>query len=213
MAYYHDYPYPYYVPEPWRTTHVPRHFPERHFPLEHFRHAVGHTLANVADGVIHPWGPEQPIYNPSIDVRESKKNYYVDIELPGLDNKAKLSLTWSNSKTLLVQANLERPKVNEDEDEQAGEETTSATAATTPTPGNDQSTEGKDHEKGQNVALTVRERRIGSFARAFSFPTKVNHEELEAHVHAGLLRIKVPKAETYEIKPEHKEVEVKHSGA
>jgi len=218
MAYYHDFPYPpYYVPEPWRTTHVPRHFPERHFPLEHFRHTVGHTLGSVADTFIHPWGPEQPMHNPSIDVRESKKSYYIDIELPGLDNKAKLRIKWSSSKTLLVEAELERPKV--DEEAQDGEATASTTTATEPTPGDGQSAsgdanvEGKDHEKDKDIALTVHERRVGTFARAFSFPIKVNHEELEAHLHAGLLRVKVPKVETYEVKPEHKEVEVKHSGA
>jgi len=157
------------------------------------------------------------MHNPSIDVRESKKSYYIDIELPGLDNKAKLRIKWSSSKTLLVEAELERPKV--DEEAQDGEATASTTTATEPTPGDGQSAsgdanvEGKDHEKDKDIALTVHERRVGTFARAFSFPIKVNHEELEAHLHAGLLRVKVPKVETYEVKPEHKEVEVKHSGA
>jgi hypothetical protein len=71
----------------------------------------------------------------------------------------------------------------------------------------------EDNVRGEEVFLTVHERRIGLFARAFSFPTDVSHEKLEANLHAGLLRIKVPKKASEVTKQEHKEVAVKHSGA
>ena len=223
MPYYYNNPYPppYFVPEPWRTTYVPRHYPETHYPLEHFRHSVSHTLSNVADTIIHPFEHEQPIHNPCVDVRESKGNYYIDIELPGLESKDKLRIRWASSQTFLVETTLETPKI--DEDDLASEEATGSAAAVGSTPQvngpsnigekNNLKFDGKDDEKGKDVALTVHERRVGSFARAFSFPTGVSHEKLEATLHAGLLRLKVPKKDIDDVKPEHKEVEVKHSGA
>jgi len=219
MTFYQDHPYlPYYGPDPWHTTCVPRHFPERHFPLEHFRHSVGHTLSNVAGTIVHPLDGGQPTLNPSIDVRESKTTYYIDIELPGLDNVDKLRIRWSNSRTLLLETGLQRPEV--DEAGTGGAGTTSGTTATSDAtvPAENQSengsrTDGKEDVKGKDIALTVHERRIGSFARAFNFPTKVSHEGLDARLHAGLLRLTVPKVEAREVKEEHKEVNVKHSGA
>lgn len=222
MAFYYGYPYPpEYAPEPWRTTYIPRHYPEKHYPLEHFRHMVGHTLSNVADGFVHPFGTEQPIHTPRIDIRESKSKYYIDIELPGLEVKENLTIKWLNARTLLLETKMERPKI--EEDEPTGEQTNGNAAAAEPsseviTQSNknrkdDSNIDENDHTKGKDTALTVHERHIGGLARAFSFPTEVSHEQLEANLHAGLLRMKVPKKEINEVMPEHKEVKVKHSGA
>jgi len=205
---------PYYVPEPWRTTYVPRHFPEQHYPLEHFRHTLGHTISNVAGPLIHPFGSDPPIHTPAIDIRESKHNYYLDIELPGIGPSDKFKIRWVNSQTLLLETKIERPKIVEDEardivaDAEPGKETNAQSNADK----TDEATSKiKDGHKEKDIALTVHERRLGSFARAFSFPTAVSHENLEAHLHAGLLRIKVPRKDVEDVKSEHKEVDVKHS--
>jgi HSP20 family molecular chaperone IbpA len=219
MPYYYDYSYPF--AEPWRTTYVPRHFPEKHYPWEHFCHAIGHGISNVADNVIHPFAPEQPINNPWVDIRESKNNYYVDVELPGLENKDNLKIKWLNARTFLVETKIERPEI--EEQETTSEEADNGTTATNPAredhghSNSDYKDRSKideeDHTTRTDVALTVHERRLGLFVRAFSFPTDVCHEKLEANLHVGLLRIKVPKNVVDVVKSEHKEIEVKHSGA
>ena len=210
---------PYYVPEPWRTTYVPRHFPEQHYPLEHIRHTLGHTIGSVANNVagtlIHPFGSDPPIHTPAIDIRESKQNYYLDIELPGVGPSDKFKIRWVTSQTLLLETKIERPEIVEDE------ATDVAASAEPPKESNDKpdigekdraTSNAKGGNQGKDTALTVHERRLGSFARAFSFPTAVSHEKLEAHLQDGLLRIKVPRKDVEDVKPEHKEVEVKYGG-
>jgi len=222
MPYNYNYSYPF--PEPWRTTYVPRHFPEKHYPWEHFRSAIGHGISNVADNVIHPFGPEQPINNPWADIRESKNYYYVDVELPGLENKDNLKINWLDARTFLLETKIERPEIKEPET--TSDETGNSTTTTNPAqadPGHSKINEGDsatrtdvanegDSATRTDVAVTVHERRLGLFARAFSFPTDVCHEKLEANLHVGLLRIKVPKNLVDDAKSEHKEIEVKHSG-
>lgn len=218
FAYFHP---PYFIVDPLHTTYVPKHYPEKHYPLEHLRHALGHTLSNTADDVIHPFGPEQPIYRPSTDVRESKNNYYVEVELPGLESKDDLMIKWLNSRAFMVETILQRPKILED---QATNTVSSggAGSAKPPLEVKEQTTADakvdpniqKDvGDKEVEVFLTVHERRIGQSARAFSFATEVSHEKLEATLHAGLLRIKVPQKDPEDVGPEHREVKVNHSGA
>ena len=43
--------------------------------------------------------------------------------------------------------------------------------------------------------LTLGERRLGLYARAFNFPVDVDHEKTTAGLKAGVLRITVPKVE------------------
>lgn len=217
MAYYVDYPYPpYYVPEPWRTTYIPHHYPEKHYPLEHFRHAVGSTVSAITEGLVHPFAPDTPIYNPTADVRETKTKYFVDVELPGLDDVKALKLKWLSARTLLVETTTKRSVIEADEEQHAeGTEKKDDGAPLTKTEKHEDAKEmngdGKSAKKN-NVALTVHERRVGLFARAFSFPTKVDHAKMEAKLHAGILSIVCTKLEPDLVKEEHKEVEVKHSG-
>jgi Hsp20/alpha crystallin family len=51
----------------------------------------------------------------------------------------------------------------------------------------------KPAEESQSVYLTLGERRIGTYGRAFNFPVDVNHDATTAKLHAGLLRLTVPK--------------------
>lgn len=211
MAY--DYGYyfpPTYLPEPWRTTILPRHFPEKHYPLEHFRHAVASGVSTVASPFVHPFGNDPPIFSPLTDVRETKDKYFIDVELPGVDNEADLKLTWMSARTLLVETKLVRPNIDVSE--------TGGSDAKTTTKDDEKPHDGdikKDDKQAtdHSVAITVHERRIGSFARAYSFPVKVDHGKLEASLHAGILRIRVAKLEVEDVHPDHKNIQVEHSGA
>ena len=122
MAFYPElYPSRLYVPDPWQTTWVPRHFPEHHYPFEHTRHALSHGLSQVGhelsqighdflDGVSY-----RPVLSPRIDTQESQKAFYIDVELPGLESEEKMKLRWISSRTLLVKAVVERNGTPEDE--------------------------------------------------------------------------------------------------
>ncbi|KAK5942164.1 hypothetical protein PMZ80_006119 [Knufia obscura] len=197
----HDYGYfypPYYVPEPWRTTYVQQHYPERHYPLEHFRHG----LANAVSPLVHPFGHDPRVHSPLADIRETKDAYYIEIELPGVDSKDNLEIKWTSGRTLLMQTKVTRPKI----------EVAAGDASDKKDQDKNEDSKG-DAGENKAIALTLHERRIGPFARAFSFPTKVNHENLEAILRAGLLRIKVMKKEVEDVHPDHKNVEVTHADA
>ena len=160
-------------------------------------------------------------------------NYYVDIELPGVEGRDKITLKWMSSRTLLLEARVKRPLTGEEE---AGGEGKGKATDSAPNPKVDEvrgddggeltrilstneqeqarenGREGKSAEAPKThpkVFLTVKERHMGMFARAFSFPTAVDHATLEAHLEYGLLRLKVPKVMDEPVKEEHKMPEIK----
>ena len=218
----YGYPYPpYFVQaEPWHTTYVLPHFPEKHHHLDQIRLALNESISNVGSAIKHSFAPEAQTLNPVADVRESNSNYYIEIEFPGLEDNGSLKIRWLNPRTLMVETILERPAIVEEQAPAARAEAATTATATkdTKTDSNaevngDTTIEVEAEQRNSSPVLTLRERHIGLFARAFTFPTQVVHEHLEAKMHAGLLRIKVPKQETDSAKPEMKAVEVKHSGA
>lgn len=65
--------------------------------------------------------------------------------------------------------------------------------------------EDKDIEEDQ---YRLRERRYGSFARSVTLPTVVERDSVEATYEAGILTLRIPKAE--EVKPKRISVQVKN---
>jgi HSP20 family protein len=184
MAYIYLYP-----PERYTTTSVNRTFPEHHWPLENTRHKVGDAFHDF----FRPY--EQDIRTPHTDIRETVKKYYMEIELPGLNSKADYSLKWTGSRTLLVQAEIKRPEVEEE--------------LALPPSESPVSPESDPQQKPiHTVHFLTRERRIGTYARAFYFYADVDHDLLEAKLQHGILHIAVPKKEAEQKEAKH--VEVKH---
>src|SRR4051812_3082695 len=113
MAYYNYYynqPWPpHYLPDPWRTTLVPHHFPEHHYPLEKTRHALAGAFSAIGHTLTHPLDEDPPIHCPRADIQESEKFYYINVELPGVEGKEKVKLKWLSTRTLLLQAYTKRP--------------------------------------------------------------------------------------------------------
>ncbi|RMD41335.1 hypothetical protein DV735_g3778, partial [Chaetothyriales sp. CBS 134920] len=190
-----------YPPEPWPTTWVPKHFPEHHYPLEHFRHSVSHALNEFGHDLVIS-GTGHTLNSPRVDCRESRTTYYFDIELPGLDNTQDLKLRWIGARSLLVKALVKRKPTAEDEAEQPANEESVAAA--------DGSSGGKKAaaKQDQKVFLTLSERRIGIYGRAFSFGVDVDHEKTTAKLEAGVLKLVVPKVQ--EDKKVDKTVTVDH---
>ncbi|KAJ6072201.1 hypothetical protein N7499_010215 [Penicillium canescens] len=119
--------------------------------------------------------PSARSFSPRFDVRESKDAYHLDGELPGIAQKD-IEIEFSDPQTLVVKGHIERDyntsnrqaQVEDEEAEQTGAEPTHRFWAS--------------------------ERAIGEFQRTFSFPTRVDQDNVKANLKNGILSVQVPKA-------------------
>ncbi|KAF3903686.1 hypothetical protein AA313_de0208195 [Arthrobotrys entomopaga] len=153
-------------------------------------------------------------FTPSFDVRETKDSYVLDGELAGINDKSALDLSFVDDTTLVIKGRLERssesgkpkstdttataeeggkntnyhaPSVVEADTEEGGESST----AVTKTAGTSSELQKKGEEDGEKY--WVRERYVGEFQRAFSFPQPVDHDAVKASLKDGILSVIVPK--------------------
>ncbi|ETN41184.1 uncharacterized protein HMPREF1541_03119 [Cyphellophora europaea CBS 101466] len=89
----------YYTPPPFQTFQIPKH---HNLSWESARHSISSAFRDS------PWGEGNTLKSPHCDVRESKKAYYIDVDLPGLDSKASVVLKWTNATTLFIEAITKR---------------------------------------------------------------------------------------------------------
>src|SRR5947209_7532296 len=104
-------PYAIYRRPDYQVTYVDETFPAHHWPFEHMRHAARHAMHDI----LNPYVGEYA-YSPRTDIHETVKKFYIDIELPGLRSKEDLNLTWTNTNTLLLRANIHRSEIHPDEE-------------------------------------------------------------------------------------------------
>jgi HSP20 family molecular chaperone IbpA len=208
------YPYYYYPPELDHDTHLPTTFPEHHWPLEHTRHAITHGL----HGLI-----KDSIPQPCADVRETLKNYYIDVELSGVASKSQIKLKWLNLRTLYLEVLKEERKITETEDIDSAllshpSDGTTVIMETDGSAANDAKTEaekteaektGTEKKAAAELAIhkLVKERHIGFVKRAFSFPVDVDVNGMVAKLHHGVLELTLakvnPAAKHHETVVEH----------
>jgi HSP20 family molecular chaperone IbpA len=130
------------------------------------------------------------------------KNYYIDIELPGVECKDQIKLKWTNSRTLFLEVEKTSRAIVEDADgkpvpKQAGKEP----PATEPTHGTEvqetgegiQTATKKKDEPEHAVHHIIKERELGRLKRAFNFPVAVDREGMTAKLHHGILEITLAK--------------------
>ena len=191
-----------YTPPPFHTTYVSPTFPERHLPFEHARHRVGQAISEI-----NPFSGDQMehVYTPNADIRETAKEFYIDVELPGLRPKDALEVRWiDNDNALMVDATLKRPDI----EESTAAEPAEAEAASSTKAEHSEADKKAAAEDKNRVHILAHERRIGRFVRSFDFSSAVDHETMDVKVSNGLLRIVVEK------KPQDKKpaktVEVRH---
>ncbi|OXV08704.1 hypothetical protein Egran_03533 [Elaphomyces granulatus] len=115
-------------------------------------------------------------FAPKFDVREAGDAYILDGELPGMDQKD----------TLVVKGRCEReyrsPEEGEATSQKAGEKE------------KEKEKQASKKETGPRHKYWVSERSIGEFHRSFNFPTRVDQDNVKAHLKNGVLSITVPKA-------------------
>lgn len=133
-------------------------------------------------------------FAPRFDVRESKDAYHLDGDLPGLSQE-QVDIEFSDPQTLVIKGRVER-EYHDSSDTGAAhaegsnkQETGESSTAVSKTSDNKQVSKDKHGHR-----FWVSERSVGEFHRSFSFPTRVDQDNVKASLKNGVLSITVPKA-------------------
>ncbi|KAK4135251.1 heat shock protein 30 [Trichocladium antarcticum] len=150
-------------------------------------------------------------FTPKFDVRETENAYELHGELPGLARED-VSIELTGPQTIVIQGRVERSYSSEPaaadnnntSEPTAGEGQTSRRSSY-------HATVEDDPEEKRSPASTVakpagpqqaqpktkywlRERSVGEFSRAFTFPARVEYDDVTASLNNGVLTVTVPKA-------------------
>lgn len=116
--------------------------------------------------------PAAQSFTPRFDVHETDDAYHLDGELPGIAQKD-IEIEFSDHQTLVVKGRTEHEDRTSDPQE------------------------SKDDSEQTDTKPTRRfwaiERSVGEFQRSFSFPTRVDQDNVKAALKNGVLSITVPK--------------------
>ncbi|KAF2174263.1 hypothetical protein M409DRAFT_16527 [Zasmidium cellare ATCC 36951] len=153
-------------------------------------------------------------FTPKFDVKENKDSYELHGELPGIKQE-NVNIEFTDAQTLTIKGRTEhvreegeraaglveggeqqkqiegnngyhKPSVEEEGSKQASSDKNTEVQKSS-------SEEAKQSEKQSKY--WVSERSVGEFARTFSFPTRVDQENVKASLKDGVLSIVVPKAQ------------------
>jgi HSP20 family protein len=160
----------------------------------------------------------QPVrsFSPRFDVKETKDGYELQGDLPGVD-QSNVNIEWSDEHTLAISGNTEQASqvVSDDKNDfvevtEAGEEAEVASESyhkpTVEEEGSENTTgDAAVSASKKEVTPTkpqhkywVSERSAGSFRRTFTFPGRVDQENVKASLKNGVLSITIPKAKPLE---------------
>jgi HSP20 family protein len=154
-------------------------------------------------------------FTPKFDVKEVKDAYELHGELPGIEQKD-VDIEFTDAHTLTVKGHTESsytsgtPPTGFVEDSPAqgaitdGEKSHKAHKATVEDEGAEGSTvvakrdETPQQQRKEDVKYWVSERSVGHFSRSFTFPTRVDQDNVKASMKNGILTIHVPKIKKQE---------------
>ena len=136
-------------------------------------------------------------FSPKFDVKETNESYTLEGELPGIDQKD-VTVEFSDEQTLTIKARTEhhreegqRPTEATEVKEGEGASSEQPAASESKEVATTGSTEVTKHEP--HHTYWVSERSVGEFARSFSFPNRVDQENVKASLKNGILSVVVPK--------------------
>lgn len=180
--------------EPYPTTYVSHTYAEKG---HHLHHIPFPYLAHKAHKAVHD--KDRDVHQSHADVRETLKNFYIEVELPGVGDKSQLHIRWTTTRTLLLSTKTSRPEIPEEElfdvSVPKPEQPATAEPNSTEEAANPPASPKPDLAVRKEPHLTVHERQIGEILRAFNFPVDVDRDNTHAKLEAGLLSIIVPKLE------------------
>ncbi|EXJ71441.1 uncharacterized protein A1O5_05249 [Cladophialophora psammophila CBS 110553] len=130
-------------------------------------------------------------FAPKFDVKEAKDSYILEGELPGIDQKD-VVIEFADDQTLTVKGRTESFR---EEDAKPGAANGEGKKEEAAAGSKEVATTGpKEVAKAEpQHTYWVSERSVGEFARSFSFPNPVDHENVKASMKNGILNIVVPK--------------------
>lgn len=161
-----------------------------------------------------------PAFTPKFDVKELEGSYELHGELPGIE-KSNINIEFTDDSTIVISGKVERHYTSGTPPEdgsvqmsgaitEAGEkehgnshratvEDESAESARQQGASTEVAKASKQHEVAKPAErFWVSERSVGSFHRTFSFPTRIDQEQVTANLNNGVLSITVPKVKKQE---------------
>ena len=134
-------------------------------------------------------------FSPNFDVKEDKDTYILEGEVPGINQKD-ITIEFSDDQTLTIKGRTEHRReegqrpgtvTEEKEEAKAGEPHTSDSKEVAQTGSKEVAHPAPKH------TYWVSERSIGEFARSFSFPNRVDQNNVKASLKDGILSVVLPK--------------------
>jgi HSP20 family molecular chaperone IbpA len=155
-------------------------------------------------------------FQPKFDVKEVENAYELHGELPGIDQKD-VEIEFVDQQTINIRGRTERhyergtrPTGHIESPTATGAITEGETAShkatieddpaepATPPAENSQVVKQQEEPKEPASKYWVSERSVGEFSRTFSFPARVDQDQVKASMKDGILSIVVPKAKKHE---------------
>jgi HSP20 family molecular chaperone IbpA len=195
MAFYFTYP-----PTAWHpSTYVANTYPEHHLPLHAARHKIAHAMHEVFVG------NDDGVNCPPVDIRETPKRYYIDMELPGLTSTTALTISWTNPSVIVVGGKLIRNPIQEESAAIITPEKETVHDKNGDSGSAKNGLEQKDHHA---VHYLQKERNVGTFMRSFGFAAEVDHDTMKATLGHGLLTLAIDKMPHKDMKSKSVEVQL-----
>jgi HSP20 family molecular chaperone IbpA len=121
-------------------------------------------------------------FAPKFDVRESEASFHLDGELPGISQED-INIEFTDPQTLVVKGRTEREYHTAEPKEQANSEQQAV-----------ETVEKASKTPSASHRYWASERTVGEFSRTFSFPIRVDQDNVKASLKNGILSVVVPKA-------------------
>lgn len=112
--------------------------------------------------------PSHRAFSPNFDVLETPKEYILEGELPGLSDKSKVSIEFTDAQTLLICGKIGRSSHTDDHGKKSLKPTVEDEEEAAKEVGRFAS------KKDSTIKYWVSERIVGEFQRSFTFPSTVD---------------------------------------
>ncbi|KAJ5514859.1 HSP20-like chaperone [Penicillium fimorum] len=141
-------------------------------------------------------------FAPAFDVRELTTAYYLDGELPGVD-QSNIEIEFTDPHTLVIKGHTERDYINDNDSSSSRSSSPAGWHQPTVEDEDAASTSSADtvdtaasHAEDDQPHFWTKERSIGDFQRTFSFTARVDQDSVRASLKNGVLSVIVPKEAT-----------------
>ncbi|KAL4913199.1 HSP20-like chaperone [Aspergillus aurantiobrunneus] len=158
-------------------------------------------------------------FAPKFDVYELSDHYYLDGELPGVE-QSNIEIEFTDPQTLVVKGCSERNYHNEQKPEPETDDGSEASSTKSlqatvedwdemndgpvtaePTPGSTPKKKATEKRSPKPAyKFWASERTIGMFHRTFAFPTRVDQDSVKASLNNGILSVVLPKEPVPQLK-------------